>query len=86
MALANGKNSDVISECSWDASRSGNSARPWAKQEGNESHAKWAPLRNAAKVPVNSTKAPSNSVAIVQLEMEVFIRSAEPRREASSGK
>ena len=86
MALANGKDSDVISERSWDASRSGNGARPWAKQEGNESHAKWAPLRNAAKMPVNFTKASSNSVATLQFEMNVFVCSAEPWREASSSK
>ena len=82
MALANGKNSNVISECSRYAPRSGDSARPWANEEGDESHTKWASLWNATKVPVNFPKAPSNSVAIMQLKMRVLIGSGEPWGEA----
>ena len=78
MALAYGKNSDVISECPGYAPRSGNSARPWAKEEGDESYTKWASLWNVTKVPVNFPEAPSNSVAIMQLKMKVLIGSGEP--------
>ena len=85
MALANGKNCDVISERSRDAPRSGDSARPWAKEEGDESHTKWASLWNATKVPVNFPEAPSNSVAIMQRKMKVLTGSGEPWGEASSG-
>ena len=86
MALADGGDSDVIGECPGDAPRSGDSAGLGAEEEGNESHAKWSSLGDATKMPVCLPEAPSNSVAIVQLEMELFIRSTEPRREASSGK
>ena len=86
MALANGKNGNVIDECPGNTPRSGNSARPRAEEEGNECHAKWASLGNATKVPVNFPEAPSNSVAIMQLKMKVLIGSGEPWGEASSGK
>ena len=85
MALAKCKNSNVISECSRYAPRSGDSARSWAKEEGDECHTKWASLWNATKVPMNIPEAPSNSVAIMQLKMKVLIGSGEPWGEASSG-
>ena len=35
---------------------------------------------------MNLPKAPSNSIAIVQLEVKMFVGSGKPRGEASSGK
>ena len=65
MAMANGKNSNVVGDCPDSAPRGRNSAGQGSEEVGNKRHAKWASLGDGTTVPGDDPKLSCNSFALV---------------------